>query len=80
MKIVFAPDKFKMCMKSATVCRVLQNAFRTVMPDAELVSVPVSDGGEGMTRALAAALHGELHSPARTATPSTPNSHSSTTA
>ena len=59
MKIVFAPDKFKMCMKSATVCRVLQNAFRTVMPDAELVSVPVSDGGEGMTRALADALHGK---------------------
>ena len=61
MKIVFAPDKFKMCMKSATVCRVMQKAFRTVFPDAELVSVPVSDGGEGMTRALAAALHGEIH-------------------
>jgi len=61
MKIVFAPDKFKMCMKSSTVNRVLQKAFRTVMPDAELVSVPVSDGGEGMTRALADALHGEIH-------------------
>ena len=61
MKIVFAPDKFKMCMKSTTVSRVLQQAFRTVFPDAELVSVPVSDGGEGMTRALAGALHGELH-------------------
>lgn len=61
MKIVFAPDKFKMCMKSATVRRVLQNAFRSVMPDAELVSVPVSDGGEGMTRALSDALHGETH-------------------
>ena len=61
MKIVFAPDKFKMCMKSATVCRVMQQAFRTVFPDAELVSVPVSDGGEGMTRALADALHGEMH-------------------
>lgn len=60
MKIVFAPDKFKMCMKSATVRRVLERAFRTVFPDAELVSVPVSDGGEGMTRALAGALHGEL--------------------
>ena len=60
MKIVFAPDKFKMCMKSATVCRVLQKAFRTVFPDAELVSVPVSDGGEGMTRALAKALGGEI--------------------
>ncbi|MBP5587032.1 MAG: glycerate kinase [Lentisphaeria bacterium] len=60
MKIVFAPDKFKMCMKSSTVCRVLEKAFRTVMPDAELVSVPVSDGGEGMTRALADALHGEI--------------------
>ena len=60
MKIVFAPDKFKMCMKSATVRRVLQNAFRSVMPDAELVSVPVSDGGEGMTRALADTLHGEI--------------------
>ncbi len=61
MKIVFAPDKFKMCMKSTTVCRVLQQAFRTVFPDAELVSVPVSDGGEGMTRALAGALLGALH-------------------
>jgi len=61
MKIVFAPDKFKMCMKSATVRRVLQKAFHTVIPDAELVSVPVSDGGEGMTRALADALHGEIH-------------------
>lgn len=61
MKIVFAPDKFKMCMKASTVSRVLEKAFRTVMPDAELVSVPVSDGGEGMTRALAEALHGELH-------------------
>ena len=60
MKIVFAPDKFKMCMKSATVRRVLQQAFRAVMPDAELVSVPVSDGGEGMTHALADALHGEI--------------------
>ena len=45
MKIVFAPDKFKMCMKASTVSRVLEKAFRTVMPDAELVSVPVSDGG-----------------------------------
>ena len=61
MKIVFAPDKFKMCMKSSTVRRVLQQAFRTVLPDAELVSVPVSDGGEGMTRALSDALHGEIH-------------------
>ncbi|MBR4717612.1 MAG: glycerate kinase [Lentisphaeria bacterium] len=60
MKIVFAPDKFKMCMKSSTVCRVLEKAFRTVFPDAELVSVPVSDGGEGMTHALADALHGEI--------------------
>ena len=61
MKIVLAPDKFKMCMKSATVCRVLQKAFHTVMPDAEIVSVLVSDGGEGMTRALAGTLNGELH-------------------
>ena len=61
MKIVFAPDKFKMCMKSSTVRRVLQKAFRNVFPDAELVSVPVADGGEGMTRALANALHGEIH-------------------
>ena len=60
MKIVFAPDKFKMCMKSATVCRVLQKAFRSVFPDAELVSIPVSDGGEGMTHALADALRGEI--------------------
>ena len=72
MKIVFAPDKFKMCMKSSTVRRVLQQAFRSVLPDAELVSVPVSDGGEGMTRALSDALHGEItrsKSPGLTARP-----------
>ena len=72
MKIVFAPDKFKMCMKSTTVCRVLQQAFRTVFPDAELVSVPVSDGGEGMTRALADALHGEIRTVTVTGPDGTP--------
>lgn len=55
MKIVFAPDKYKSCMTAPEVCAVLDRAFRSVFPDAELVSLPMADGGDGTADAVLAA-------------------------
>lgn len=68
MKIVLAPDKFKGNMTSPEICEVIREAFLREMPDAEIVSVPLADGGEGTTAAVTAANQGELRK-VRTAGP-----------
>ena len=55
MKIIFAPDKYKSCMTAPEVCAVLAEAFRSVFPEAELVSLPMADGGDGTVDALLSA-------------------------
>lgn len=60
MKIILAPDKFKSCMTSPEICRIMSEAFRSELPDAEIVSLPMADGGDGTTRAMASALGAEL--------------------
>lgn len=55
MKIVFAPDKYKSCMTAPEVCAILDRAFRSVFPEAELVSLPMADGGDGTVEAVLAA-------------------------
>ena len=55
MKIVFAPDKYKSCMTAPEVCAALDRAFRTVFPGADLVSLPMADGGDGTVEAILAA-------------------------
>lgn len=51
-KVVVAPDSFKGCLSSAEVAEAVAEGIRGVIPDAELVSVPVADGGEGTVEAL----------------------------
>ena len=58
-KIIFAPDKFKSCMTAPRICSVLTEAFRSVMPETELVSLPMADGGDGTVEAILAATGGE---------------------
>ncbi len=62
MKIVLAPDKFKSTMTSPEVCAVMTQAIREVMPDAEIVSLPMADGGDGTMQAMASALGAEIRS------------------
>lgn len=55
MKIVLAPDKFKGSLTAPEVAEALAEGIREVLPEAELVLVPVADGGEGtVTAALGA--------------------------
>ena len=70
-KIIVAIDSFKGCLTSVeanqAACEgILQPKSRSVarnlakMPEAEVVQVPVSDGGEGFLEAFQAAMGGEL--------------------
>lgn len=58
-KFVLAPDSFKGTMTSTEVCDELAAAIRAVYPEAEIVSLPVADGGEGSVDAFLAAMGGE---------------------
>lgn len=60
MKIVIAPDSFKGTISSPEVCKIIAAAYRKVFPEAEIVQLPLADGGEGTTQALVSALNGEM--------------------
>jgi glycerate kinase len=58
MKIVIAADSFKGSCSSLQVAVQTEQGIRKVFPDAEVVKVPVADGGEGTTEALVSGLGG----------------------
>lgn len=60
MKIIIAPDSFKGSMRSPEICRIIAKEYRDVFPDAEIIEIPMADGGEGTTEALVTALHGKM--------------------
>ena len=60
MKIIVAIDSFKGCLTSKEANQAAAEGIRSRHPDAEVVQVPVSDGGEGFMEAFHAAIGGEL--------------------
>jgi glycerate kinase len=58
MKIVLAPDKFKGSLSAQEACAAMERGVRRAWPDAEVVSIPLADGGEGTAEALVAATGG----------------------
>jgi len=60
MKIVLAPDSFKGSATAAEVCEALARGLRRGLPHAELVSVPMADGGEGTVQSLVEATGGRF--------------------
>jgi glycerate kinase len=59
MRIVIAPDSFKESLSAEAVAQAIARGFQTVFCDAELVLLPVADGGEGTTDSLVAATKGQ---------------------
>lgn len=47
MKILVAPDKFKGSLSAMAVCNAIETGIKNVMPDSEIIKVPLADGGEG---------------------------------
>ena len=60
MKVVVAIDSFKGCLTSKEANQAAAEGVRSVWTDAEVVQVPVSDGGEGFMEAFCAAIGGEI--------------------
>jgi glycerate kinase len=58
MRVIVAPDSFKGSLKSPAVARAMARGVRAAAPEAEIVELPVGDGGEGTLEALVAATGG----------------------
>lgn len=55
MKILVAPDSFKGSLSSIELCKTIRQGIENVM-DAEVLEVPISDGGEGFLESICSVL------------------------
>lgn len=60
MKILIAPDSFKGSATSSRAADAIGEGVQQIFPDAELIKIPVADGGEGTVEALTDSLHGKI--------------------
>ncbi|GLX70876.1 glycerate kinase [Paenibacillus glycanilyticus] len=59
MKIVIAPDSFKGSLSAASAAEAIAAGVRRCLPDADIIQLPIADGGEGTLDSLLAAAGGE---------------------
>ncbi len=60
MKFVLIPDSFKGTLSSSRICAILREEIEKQLPNAEVISIPVADGGEGTVAAFLEAVGGTL--------------------
>ena len=60
MKYIVAIDSFKGCLTSIEANQAAAEGILTKVPDADVVQIPVSDGGEGWLEAFKNALGGQI--------------------
>ncbi|MBB6275282.1 glycerate kinase [Porphyromonas circumdentaria] len=58
-KVVIAIDSFKGCLSSIDAGEAVAAGVRNFLPNAEIVVMPIADGGEGMQDVLITATHGQ---------------------
>ena len=61
MRIVIAPNAFKGSLSALEAATAIGEGVKIAAPDADLVLVPIADGGDGTVDALVAATQGERH-------------------
>src|SRR2546428_3911165 len=59
MRIVIAPNAFKGSLSALQAAEAIRDGVLAVAADADLVLVPIADGGDGTGDALVAATNGE---------------------
>ena len=62
MRIVIAPNAFKGSLSALEAADAIAEGVRAAAPDADLVLVPIADGGDGTVDALVVATEGERRS------------------
>lgn len=58
-KIICIPDSFKGTMSSLEICDIMENSINNIYPNANVIKIPVADGGEGSVDAFISAVGGE---------------------
>jgi glycerate kinase len=58
MKVVVAPNSFKGSLSAAEAAAAIARGVREALPDADVVEIPVADGGEGTVDALVSSRKG----------------------
>lgn len=60
MRIVIAPQSLKGSLTAAQAAQAIATGVKSVYPEAQIVTVPVADGGEGTVQALVDATGGRI--------------------
>ena len=60
MRILVAPDSFKGSVSALGAAEAMERGIHAVFPGAEVLKVPIADGGEGTVEALVAGTGGRL--------------------
>lgn len=58
MRIIVAPDSYKGSISALGVAQAMERGIKKVFPRAEVIKLPIADGGEGTVEALVAATGG----------------------
>jgi len=60
MKIVVAPDSFKGSLTAIEVAGGIERGIREIFPEAEIIKIPMADGGDGTVQCLVNATGGKI--------------------
>ncbi|MBF8437110.1 glycerate kinase [Halanaerobiaceae bacterium Z-7014] len=60
MKIIIAPDSYKGSLTALEVAENIETGIKKTIPEAEIIKVPMADGGEGTVQALVDAHNGQI--------------------
>lgn len=61
MKILLAPDSFKESMSATEVCQSMEKGILKIFPEAQIIHIPMSDGGEGLLSSLIDSTQGQYY-------------------
>ena len=59
-KFLLVPDSFKGTLASKQICEIMTEKIAEHFPEAQAISIPVADGGEGSVECFLSAMSGEL--------------------
>lgn len=59
MKITLAPDKFKNSLTGLEFCNAVEKGIKRVLPDVDILKLPLADGGDGTIEVVNFYLKGE---------------------
>ncbi len=60
MKILVAPDSFKGSITAVEFCEIAEKVIKRVMPETDVVKLPLADGGEGTVESLVSNTGGRI--------------------